>query len=120
MPFAIPKVGVTKVGEVEKTTFPVPVSSESDPAKLAEVMESVFVPYNVPEVGKVTLVEAVEVKIKGKAPLVEKASTKVIFFVAAKVNISVPAKVMALVPRVVESETVKVFPAPKVNVPVPV
>ena len=82
-------------------------------------MESVLVPYKVPEVGRVTPVEAVVVRVRGKAPEVEKTSAKVTFLLAAKVNTSPPAKVMALVLRVVESETVRVLLAPKVKMPLP-
>ena len=60
----------------------------------------------VPEVGRVTEV----------APVVESVSA----FVGEKVTTSPPPSVMALVARVVLSELVKVVPAPKVSVPVPV
>ncbi len=103
---AAPRMGVTNVGLVEKTASPVPVSSESEPSKLAEVMESVLVPYKVPEVGRVT--EVLPVVKRERALLAEKVIT------------SPPARVMALVPKVVESEAVRVLPAPSVKVPVPV
>ena len=60
----------------------------------------------VPEVGRVTEVAAVVSKLKA--------------LVAEKVTTSPPARVMALVSRVVEAETVRVLEAPKVRVPVPV
>ena len=50
---------VVKVGEVAKTTAPVPVSSESEVNNSNEVMEEVCVPYKVPEIGRVTEVPAV-------------------------------------------------------------
>ena len=59
-----------------------------------------------PEVGKVTEVEPVVSKLKA--------------LVAEKVITSPPPKVMLLVARVVESDAVRVLPAPKVKVPVPV
>ena len=67
-----------------------------------------------------TPVEAVVVRVRGKAPAVAKTSANVTFLLAAKVKTSPPPKVMALVLRVVESETVNVLEAPKVNAPVPV
>src|SRR3989338_4136966 len=102
---ASPKVGVTKVGEVPKTEAPVPVSSEREVSNCREVIESVAVPYKVPEVGKVTEV----------APVVKRERA----LVAEKVITSPPAKVMALVPKVVESETIKLFPAAMFKVLVP-
>ena len=59
-----------------------------------------------PEVGRVSLVAMV---VRSERALA-----------AEKVITSPPARVMALVPKVVESETVRVLPAPKVRVPVPV
>ncbi len=56
----------------------------------------------VPVVGKVTLVDPVVVSVRA--------------FVAVRVKTSPPAKVMELVARVVESETVRVFPSAIVSV----
>ena len=41
---AAPSTGVTSDGDVANTATPVPVSSDSEPDKLAEEIESVFVP----------------------------------------------------------------------------
>ena len=96
---------MTRAGEVAKTKAPVPVSSEIEESKLAEVIESAKVPYKVPEVGRVTEVLAV---VKSERALV-----------AEKVITSPPARVMEFVAKVVESETAKVFPAEMFKVLVP-
>ena len=54
---------VVNAGLVPKTTTPEPVSSERDVASCEEVIEPVAVPYSVPEVGRVTEVFAVEVRV---------------------------------------------------------
>ena len=82
------------------------------------MIDPVAVPYNVPEVGRVTLVDPVAVSVIGKAPEVAKASTKVTFFPAVKVKISPQAKVMELVDSDMLSLTVRVFPLLIVNIPV--
>jgi len=61
---------VVNVGLVPKTTNPEPVSSERDVASCEEVIEPVAVPYNVPEVGRVTEVVPVVVRVVLNAPLV--------------------------------------------------
>lgn len=101
-PVADPMFGVIKVGVLAKTAAPVPVSSEREVASCEEVIDPVAVPYKVPEVGKVTEV----------MPVVKRERA----FVGEKVIISPPAKVMALVFKVVESETVKVLPSAMVKV----
>jgi hypothetical protein len=75
---------------------------------------------SVPDVGKVTLVPAVAVNVIGNAPLVVNASAKDTLLPAVKVSVSVPPKVMTLSAKVVDPLTVRVLPAPKVNVPEPV
>jgi len=44
----VPNNGVTKVGEVAKTNFPVPVSSYITPSNSAEVVASMFVEFKAP------------------------------------------------------------------------
>jgi len=78
--------------------------------RLVALVKQVVVVQRVPLVGKVTFVPAVAVKVIGNAPEVVKASANCTFLVAAKVKVSVPAKVIALVLRVVESDRVKVLP----------
>ena len=73
----------------------------------------------VPVVGSITDVEAVVDRVSGKEPEVENASAKVTFLVGARVSISVPAKVIALVFKIVESEVVKVLPVAMFRVLVP-
>jgi hypothetical protein len=73
----VPRFGVTKVGLVANTASPVPVSSEIDSNNSAEVIELDLVPYNVPVVGRVTDVAAVDVKVVGNAPAVVKLPPKV-------------------------------------------
>jgi hypothetical protein len=80
----------------------------SEPAKVA----------NVPDVGRVTLVAAVVVRFREKAPVVEKASAKVTFLPEANDNVSL-ANATELVFNAISSFTVKVLPAPRVKVPVP-
>lgn len=84
---ATPKTGVTRVGVLAKTNDPEPVSSEMTPANWAEVVAaktaSVFaVVVSVPEVGRVSAVEAVAVKVMSKAPEVAKTLP------LAKVNVA--------------------------------
>ena len=76
----VPRFGVTKVGLFANTASPVPVSSEIDSNNSAEVIELDLVPYNVPLVGKVTDVAAVDVNVVGNAPAVVKLPPKVIVF----------------------------------------
>jgi hypothetical protein len=78
--FPISKValGLTNAGFIEKTGTPVPVSSDIDSNNSAEVIELDLVPYNVPVVGKVTDVAAVDVNVVGNAPAVVKLPSKVI------------------------------------------
>ena len=101
---AAPRTGVTRVGVFANTNAPVPVSFVTEVKSWREVMESVAVPYSVPDVGSVTDV----------LPVVRRESA----FVAEKVMTSPPPSVMAFVARVVESETVRVFPLDMVRVPV--
>ena len=70
---ATPSIGVVKVGVLAKTADPVPVSSVSVVANCNEVTLPACVPYNVPLVGKVTLVAAVEVSVVENAPTVVKS-----------------------------------------------
>ena len=55
VPFPIRDVtlGATKLGSVENTKLPVPVSPFTASIKLAEVIELVAFPYKTPDVGKV-------------------------------------------------------------------
>jgi hypothetical protein len=64
-------IDVVKSGDVPKTFAPVPVSSDKEVSNCNEVMLPVAVPYNVPEVGKVTFVVFVVVKVIGAAPVVK-------------------------------------------------
>ena len=85
----VPKTGVTRVGEVANTKDPVPVLSEITPANSEEVVAAntlslLPVVVKVPAVGNVTLVVAVVVRVKLKAPEV------------AKVELSANVKVAAL------------------------
>jgi hypothetical protein len=69
----VPKAGVTRTGEVANTKAPEPVSSEMTPANCKEVVAAntlrLFpVVVRVPAVGNVTLVAAVVVNVKAKAP----------------------------------------------------
>ena len=102
---AEPNTGVTSVGVLAKTEAPVPVSSESEVNSWREVIESVAVPYRVPEVGRVTFV----------APVVKSERA----LVAENVMTSPPARVIEFVAKVVESETVRVLPAVIFKVLVP-
>ena len=65
---ATPIVGVVNVGDVAKTAAPVPVSSLNEPNKSNEANEFDAVPYNVPEVGNVMVVSAVDVSVVENAP----------------------------------------------------
>ena len=69
---ATPKMGVTNVGLVANTAAPLPVSSEREVASWLEVIEPEAVPYRVPDVGRVTFVLPVWVKVRGKLPEVVK------------------------------------------------
>lgn len=57
-----------RVGATEKTALPEPVSFESEFASSAEVIDDAAVPKSVPEVGSVTLVVPVVVKVRLLAP----------------------------------------------------
>ena len=121
---AAPKVGVTRVGELAKTRAPVPVSSEMTPASCAEVVEAKSPRLlervaSVPDVGRVRIVAPVVLRVIELAPVVMKASPKVTFLVAPAAidNVSPPPNKIELVFNVVLSFTVRVLPAPRVNVP---
>jgi hypothetical protein len=80
----VPKAGVTRVGEVANTKDPLPVSSDITPANsdeevAANTLSLLPVVVKVPAVGNVTLVAAVVVSVRLKAPEVAKVdpSTKV-------------------------------------------
>jgi len=69
----VPKAGVTRVGDVANTKRPLPVSSDITPANSAEEVAACtdnLLPevISVPAVGNVTLVAAVVVSVKLKAP----------------------------------------------------
>ena len=71
----VPSNGVVRVGEVANTKSPVPVSSDITPANseedvAAKTLSLLPVVVNVPAVGNVTLVAAVVVSVKLKAPTV--------------------------------------------------
>jgi hypothetical protein len=95
---ATPKIGVTKVGEVENTDEPVPVSSDKTVASCADVvaanaLKSLDVVVSVPDVGKVTVpLPATAFAFKVVVPLVLPAK---INFVELKVlapeKVSIPA-----------------------------
>lgn len=69
---AAPRLGVTNVGLVLNTARPVPVSSDNTPANWADVVEPNWlklpVVAKVPDVGKVTLVAPVDVRVVLKDP----------------------------------------------------
>jgi hypothetical protein len=86
----VPKAGVTRVGEDANTKAPLPVSSDITPANSADVVAAntlslLPVVVKVPAVGNVTLVAAVVVSVRLKAPEV------------AKVELSANVKVAAVV-----------------------
>ena len=66
------------------------------------------------------LLAAVAFSVIGNAPRVVNALAKDTFCPAVKDRFSVPANPMELVLRLVVSLTVRVLPAPKVKVPLPV
>jgi len=70
-------LGVVSVGEVPNTKPPLPVSSVTEVASCAEVMDPVAVPYSVPEVGNVTAVVAVDVSVVANAPEVVRLPPRV-------------------------------------------
>ena len=73
----VPKAGVTRVGEVANTKAPLPVSSDITPSNSEDVVAAntlslLPVVVKVPAVGNVTLVAAVVVRVRLKAPEVAK------------------------------------------------
>ena len=123
VPVATPMTGVPKVGEVAKTTTPVPVSSEITPANWADVVaantERLFADeVKVPVVGKVAFVAPVEVSVMLFAPEVAK--------VEPFAKVSVPVLVVMVRPlRLVAVATpntgvTKVGEVAKTTTPVPV
>jgi hypothetical protein len=99
------KTGVVRVGVVPKTRAPLPVSSETEVIKLEEEIDPEAVPYRVPEVGKVTLVVPVEVRVVPKFPESMRAAEALFGMV------SVPAVEVMVSPL-----TVVAVAAPKVGV----
>lgn len=100
-PVAAPIFGVVKVGVLAKTKDPVPVSSDITLINSADVVaaksESLFdVVAIVPVVGRVTLVDAVAVRVIGYAPDVVRLSPRVIVFV--ELSTPVPPFVPARIP----------------------
>ena len=84
-------------------------------SQYGSVVRQVAVVQSVPVVGKVTLVAAVAVKVIGNpVPLVVKASAKETLLLAVKLKDSRPAKVIELVPSVVESDKVSALPLARV------
>lgn len=101
----VPKAGVTKVGDVAKTRFPEPVSSEItlanwDDVVAAKTPKLLPVVVNVPALGKVTLVFADIVNVVAKPPIVLKidvsASQSVAPVDAAVKNILLTLKTLKL------------------------
>lgn len=89
----VPKLGVINTGELFKTRFPVPVSSDMTADNCADVVSAklfkVFeVVATVPIVGKVRVVGPVEVKVIEFAPAVASVDP------AARVNVPVPAVIV--------------------------
>jgi hypothetical protein len=81
VPVAAPNSGVTKIGVLAKTAAPVPVSFVKLVANSSEVTLAVLVPYNVPLVGNVTEVFAVEINsVVNPAPVVVRLPPRVILF----------------------------------------
>ena len=79
----VPRSGVTRTGEVAKTAAPLPVSSDNTPASCEDVvvenaLKLFDVVASVPEVGSVTLVSPVVVRVKLNAPEVTKFPPSVI------------------------------------------
>jgi hypothetical protein len=93
-----------------------------EPAKVKSVPPVVTqdtVVQRVPEVGKVTLVDAVVVKVSGNAPLVVKASANWTVLPAAKVNVPLPVEmILPLIVAVDNSEVEMLLAArPRVEIP---
>jgi len=84
----VPKAGVTRVGEVANTKAPLPVSSDITPSNSEDVVAAntlslLPVVVKVPAVGNVTLVAAVVVRVKLKAPAVARVELSANVKVAA-------------------------------------
>ena len=103
----VPKAGVTRTGEVANTKAPLPVSSDitpsnSDDEVAANTLSLLPVVVKVPAVGNVTLVAAVVVSVKPKAPTVVRVDPSAnanVAEVAGAVNATLLMLVAAATPK---------------------
>ena len=104
----VPSAGVTRVGEVAKTSAPEPVSSESWPEMPAEVVIAVKAPAPLPTRIPVRVVTPVPPLATGRVPVTPVVSGKPVAFVSTKA-VGVPS-----------AGVVSVGEVPKTATPVPV
>jgi hypothetical protein len=103
----VPNAGVTRVGDVANTKAPLPVSSDITPSNSEDVVAAntlslLPVVVKVPAVGKVTLVAAVVVSVKPKAPAVvrvEPSANANVAEVAGAVNATLLMLVAVATPK---------------------
>ena len=72
-------LGATKLGLLEYTTLPEPLSSVNEPANVEDEMDPSLVPYNVPVVGSETVEPNAEFNVIAE-PVVAKFALNVIVF----------------------------------------
>jgi hypothetical protein len=94
---ATPNTGVVNVGLSANTAEPLPVSFDKVVASCAEVTLPAAVPYNVPVVGKVTVVAPVVFKVKAFAPVVLNAPA----VVNAPAVLTLPPRLIVFAPLLI-------------------
>ena len=118
-------IDVDSEGEIANTAEPDPVSSDKEVLSCNEVMLPEAVPYNVPEVGRVTFVVLVVVRVVGDVPDVNEllkvtvpAKNATVLFASPRSRVSVLSAVIAVTFAIFISNAAAVDLIPNEVIPV--